>query len=117
MCTYFFYSFLKLTPDHWCSVPELINFSHGEQQRFIRPVLSINNSLSALESCFMFDVDYKQVARELRLPQINETKNKIKLKSCDNGWIYDRTHYWDSAVMHVIVIYHNQIEVYFFVFI
>jgi len=61
----------------------------------------------------MFDVDYKKVARELRLPQINETKNKFKLKSCDNGWIYDRTHYWDSAIMQVIVIYHNQIEVYF----
>jgi len=84
----------------------MINFSFGEQHRFIRPVL-INESKSVMESCLMFDIDYKEVARNLRLPQTNKTSKKLNVKSCDNGWIYDRTHYWDSAVMHVMYSYSN----------
>lgn len=61
-----------------------------------------------MESCIMYDINYREVACDLRLPLMNVTNKKLAVKSCDNGWIYDRTHYWDSAVMHVIkAIYHN----------
>lgn len=100
-----FESHLTLTPDHWCSVRQLANFSVGEQHRFIRPVVKPSNCTKDVvrDSCLMFDIDYDRVLKELRLPAINESahQKKLPVKKCTDGWLYDRNHYWDSFAMHV----------------
>ncbi|CAG2175528.1 unnamed protein product [Oppiella nova] len=99
---------LKLVPDHWCAVQELANFSHGEQHRFVRPVVRHSNNTDDVvrDSCHMFDVDYRQVLNDLRLPQVNASvkchKSKLSVKKCSDGWVYDRSYYWDSFSMHIL---------------
>ncbi|CAG2107370.1 unnamed protein product [Medioppia subpectinata] len=96
---------LKLVPDHWCRVNELSNFSYGEQHRFVRPVVRPSNTSADVvrDSCHMFDIDYKQVLNDLRLPPVNESikcHKKLAVKTCADGWVYDTGYYWDSFAMH-----------------
>ena len=107
--------YLYLTPDHWCSVKQLVNFSDGEQHRFIRPIKVLNSirkrRIFLMDSCSMHDINYDQVARLLQLPfeyRIHNINNKtgklmIKLpyKQCQNGWVYDRTTIQQTAVTQV----------------
>ncbi|XP_054157351.1 organic cation/carnitine transporter 2-like [Oppia nitens] len=107
----------KLMPDHWCAVPELANFSHGEQHRLIRPVViqATNSGINGhqqravRDTCLMFDIDYQQVLNELRLPPVNQTKchKKLSVKPCNRGWLYDRSQYWDSFVMKFDIVCEN----------
>lgn len=101
-----------MIPDHWCRVDLLVNFSYGEQSRFIRPRLkslddagnnvdlddsnvpmdNLNNAdhhhlengfnQKRLSNCEMFDIDYQEVINGLNLPNRKNRSIVIPIKRC-----------------------------------
>ena len=57
-----------------------------------------------LSNCEMYDIDYSVVVTGLEVTTNNNSASSILVvptKKCDQGWIYNRNIYEDSASMHV----------------
>ncbi len=92
------YLFMMSTPDHWCFVPQLANLSYELQHQLIRP-LTIVQGLPSKDSCFMFDIDYDLIVNTTTLP-VNDS-SQLKTKACDNGWVYDKSVFEETATTKV----------------
>jgi len=92
------YMFMMSTPDHWCFVPQLANLSHEQQHHLICPS-TIVQGLPSNDSCRMYDIDYDIVANTTSLP-INDS-SLLKTKQCDNGWVYDKSIFEETATTKV----------------
>lgn len=96
-------------PDHWCRVGYLVNFSHGEQHRLIRPpvpaLITGDQAPEKLSQCEMYDIDYALVVSQLEVDQFEEAENGSNIyvpsRKCSDGWVYDYHVYADSAAMEV----------------
>lgn len=86
--------FMVYTPDHWCHVQELADLPPQVQHRLIRPRIS-----NRYDSCYMYDIDYKNISKTLELP-VNDT-NLLPIKKCSNGWVYDEAYFKETAVTKV----------------
>lgn len=103
-----FCSHNELVPDHWCRVALLENFSYGEQHRLIRPL--VKSSVDghdqyrypvALSKCELYDIDYGEVVSGLQVKNKNGSVKAVPTAKCNDGWVYNRLVYEDSAAMHV----------------
>ena len=91
------YLFMMSTPDHWCFVPQLANFSYELQHQLIRP-LTIAQGLPSNDSCHMYDIDYDFIVNTtLSVDNVSQQKTK----ACDNGWVYDKSVYQETATTKV----------------
>lgn len=96
--------FFVSSPDHWCHVSQLVNHSMVDQKRLISPVFMKAGDLT-YDKCNMYDIDYNVVANNFHL--YNDTIGNITdygIKSCDNGWQFDKTYYDNTAVTHVSLV-------------
>lgn len=87
--------FMVYTPDHWCHVPQLADKPLEIQKELIRPLIIKHNKY---DSCHMYDIDYDQVSKSLRLP---DNKTDLLTKKCDNGWVYDKSDFTETAATKV----------------
>ncbi|RWS08763.1 solute carrier family 22 member 5-like protein, partial [Dinothrombium tinctorium] len=89
--------FMLATPDHWCYVPQLSNFSLEIQKKLIRPPKA--NNPNRLDSCRMYDIDYNIfLNNSASVLFFNKSSENITTKACDNGWTFDPSDYESTAV-------------------
>lgn len=91
--------FMVSSPDHFCRVSQLSNFSYEEQQKFISPIIE-ENGIKKHDSCNMYDIDYDLVAKSANLSFIYNNES-LPLTKCNDGWVYDNTYYDETAVTAV----------------
>ena len=100
------------TPKHCCKVPELKNYSLDLQFYLTNPTTIDEPEAS---KCTMIDTNYTKLINELNLASLNQSdlgkiKSRIKnhyanqkfnYKKCDQGYLYDKKDYDETAVTSV----------------
>lgn len=92
------YMFMLTTPEHYCRV---LNISLEEQKHVIRP-MTIEQGLPTYDKCRMFDLNYDLYLNTTNF-SLNDT-SVLKIKECQNGWIYETDVFKETATT---VVRHN----------
>ncbi|XP_022236017.1 solute carrier family 22 member 5-like [Limulus polyphemus] len=94
--------FLVAVPNHWCLVPEFeeTNLTIEEQKVLSIPKVTRNGE-EQYSKCTMYNLNYAAILRNITwfngsavLPELHSDQ---PVQSCQNGWIYDRTLYQQTA--------------------
>ncbi|XP_022124534.2 carcinine transporter [Pieris rapae] len=86
--------FMTDTPDHWCQVPQLSNFSLEERKMMSIPKKAEDNS--TYESCVRYSVNWTDILELNKSIHINEN---WPLEPCLDGYEYDRSEVISSVVI------------------
>ena len=83
--------FMLSVPEHWCSVPEVVNsnLTIEQQKHLISP--------SSDPHCLMHDINYTDYLTS----GIYSVPNDTATKKCTNGWEYDKTNFDSTAATQV----------------
>ncbi len=95
--------FMVSSPDHWCKVSQLSNYTYEQQKQLSSPLIEKNGFITH-DSCHMYDIDYDYVAKVGNITiykNDNNINGSLRIKSCNNGWIYDNFYYDETAVTAV----------------
>ncbi|RZF41402.1 hypothetical protein LSTR_LSTR000116 [Laodelphax striatellus] len=101
--------FVSATPDHWCRVPELDNFSYDGNNSLTeeeKKTLSIPFRNGRYEKCLMYDIDYRK-----RLSSFNKSQDVTNFTlptiPCRHGWNYDKKNYDSTLVTELNLVCDN----------
>lgn len=87
--------FMISIPDHWCSVPEVINSGlRVDQQRMLI-------SPPSDPKCHMYDINYTDYLAS----GIYSVPDNTTTRPCTSGWEYDKTHYEKTAATQVCTVF------------
>ncbi|XP_045511231.1 carcinine transporter isoform X1 [Colias croceus] len=86
--------FMTDTPDHWCLVPELKNFSQEERKLMSIPKKVEGNN--TFENCFRYAVNWSDILETNGPIQINES---WPVEPCFDGYEYDTSEIISSVVI------------------
>ncbi|XP_038222161.1 carcinine transporter isoform X2 [Zerene cesonia] len=86
--------FMTDTPDHWCLVPELKNFSLEERKLMAIPKKANENN--TFENCFRYAVNWSHILQTNGTILINES---WPVEPCLNGYEYDTSEVISSVVI------------------
>ncbi|CAG2174633.1 unnamed protein product [Oppiella nova] len=91
--------FMISSPNHWCKVWQLSNYSFEQQIQLISPA-EIVNGVPKYDSCNMYDIDYNYLAKVGNISIYKWDKNltDFPVKPCHDGWAFDNTNYEETAV-------------------
>jgi hypothetical protein len=103
--------FLSAEPDHWCHVPELVNYSQtysnlslGHIKRLAIPRVDLGadrHDVVMYEKCFQYDVNFTDVyvKHGHKWPKrADPTWDRVP---CKDGWDFDHSEYKDTLVTEV----------------
>ena len=103
--------FLSAEPDHWCHVPELVNYSStysnlslGHIKRLAIPRVDLGVERADIvmyEKCLQYDVNFTEVfvRNGYKWPKrADPTWDKVP---CKEGWDFDHSEYKDTLVTEV----------------
>lgn len=95
--------FMAETPDHWCRVPELGNFSVEQ-----RKSLAIPADNGTFSKCTRYAVNWSQIMEDGCCDMEDVVPNESwEVEGCTDGWEYDRRHVSSSIVIDVSVKFAN----------
>lgn len=90
--------FMLSVPQHWCSVPEVLNSNLTiEQQRQLISPPDKPECHPYCETCLMYDINYTDY---LSLG-IYSIPNDTTTRPCNNGWEYDKTNFESTVATQV----------------
>ena len=106
-----FQVFLSAEPDHWCHVPELVNYSAtysnlslGHIKRLAIPRVDLGSDrpdIVLYEKCLQYDVNFTDVyvKHGYKWPKrADPTWDRVP---CKQGWDFDHSEYKDTLVTEV----------------
>ncbi|XP_046395952.1 solute carrier family 22 member 21-like isoform X2 [Ischnura elegans] len=91
---YFGHSFLALTPEHWCKVPELMDLDMEERKNISIP-LEHRDGGYQYSRCRVYDVNFTEMMTGVNL---SESREDWPTTSCRHGWEYDLTRDYGTIV-------------------
>ncbi|XP_071451670.1 solute carrier family 22 member 21-like isoform X2 [Hetaerina americana] len=91
---YFGHSFLALTPEHWCKVPELMDLDMEVRKNISIP-LELRDGSYQYSRCRVYDVNFTQEIVDGDIPQ---KQQEWPTTSCHYGWEYDLTKDYGTIV-------------------
>ncbi|CAK1549985.1 unnamed protein product [Leptosia nina] len=86
--------FMTDTPDHWCHVPELRNFSVEDRKVMAIPRKADDNT--TFESCLRYSVNWTDIIESNKSIEINQS---LPVEPCLDGYEYDRSEIISSVVI------------------
>lgn len=96
--------FITLEPDHWCWVPELDQTNLTDYEKKLISIPFQTKEKEIFDNCRMFDMNYSHIVATRSYLHIKPDDSWTTV-SCRNGWTYDYTEYYPTAVSEVIFIY------------
>ena len=103
--------FLSAEPDHWCHVPELVNYSQtysnmslGHIKRLAIPRVDLGAERADVvmyEKCVQYDVNFTEVFVRNGYKWPKRADPSWNKSPCKHGWDYDHSEYKDTLVTEV----------------
>jgi OCT family organic cation transporter-like MFS transporter 4/5 len=106
-----FQVFLSAEPDHWCHVPELVNYSStysnlslGHIKRLAIPRIDLGSDRADIvlyEKCFQYDVNFTDVYVKNGYKWPKRADPSWSRVPCKQGWDFDHSEYKNTLVTEV----------------
>ncbi|XP_039277763.1 organic cation transporter 1 isoform X2 [Nilaparvata lugens] len=93
--------FVSATPDHWCRIPELDDFTYDGNislTELEKKSMSIPFKNGRYEKCLMYDIDYRKQLSSFNKSHVDNVNATLPTIPCQYGWTYDRNNY-DSTLV------------------
>ena len=92
-------NFVGASPDHWCHIKKLENFTHMQQRYIAIP----GDPHDGYDKCKMFQLNYGEYRTDelLKWNRSLMVNNSTPIVDCHNGWTYDQSQYLNTMTSRV----------------
>ncbi|XP_054289222.1 carcinine transporter-like [Macrosteles quadrilineatus] len=90
--------FMADTPDHWCLVPELMEYDVQLRKQLAIPITEDSDNVTSYSKCQRYNVNWTQLLSDFDIDSLSANVS-WPVVSCDQGWEFDTSVISSSIVI------------------